>query len=51
MRRQPHGGIITIEIAADTITVPVSPGGGGGGSMFDPNVNPYEPEEPTEIEI
>ena len=51
MRRQPHGGIITIEIAADTITVPVNPGGGGGGSMFDPNVNPYEPEDPTEIEI
>ncbi|MGN0224143.1 MAG: hypothetical protein ACI4AM_08980, partial [Muribaculaceae bacterium] len=51
LRRQPHGGIITIEIAADTITVPTKPGGGGGGSMFDPNVNPYDPTDPTEIEI
>ena len=51
MRRQPHGGIITIEILADTITVPIKPGGGGGGSMFDPNVNPYEPGDTTEIEI
>lgn len=50
MRRQPHGGIITIEILADTITVPAKPGS-GGGSMFDPNVNPYEPTDPTEIEI
>lgn len=42
MRRQVHGGIITIELDADTIPVPSRPGGGRPTGGFDPTISPVD---------